>query len=70
MLASLLKEVSTVDLAQWNVHAKFLLEETSEAYVKAKSNTKLQIVNRRETFEFFGVPEEMIDAALRAFYDQ
>ena len=70
MLASLLKEVSTVDLAQWNVHAKSLLEETSEAYVKAKSNTKLQIVNRRETFEFFGVPEEMIDAALRAFYDQ
>lgn len=70
MLASLLKETSPEGLAQWNRHARSLLEETSEAYVKAKSNAKLQVAGHKEAFEFFGVPEEKIDAALAAFYGQ
>lgn len=70
ILAALLKEARPDDLAQWNVHAKSLLEETSEAYVKVKSNTKLQVASHKQAFEFFGVPEEKIDAALRAFYGQ
>ncbi len=70
MLAALLKEISPEDLAQWNRHARSLLEVTSEAYVKAKSNAKLQVAGHKETFEFFGVPEEKIDAALAAFYGQ
>jgi hypothetical protein len=69
-LAANLKEISPDDLAQWNRHARSLLEETSEAYVKAKSNAKLQVANRREAFEYFGVPEDRIGAALRAFYGQ
>ena len=70
MLAALLKEISPENLAQWNQHARSLLEETSEAYVKAKSNAKLQVAGHKEAFEFFGVPEEKIDAALPAFYGQ
>ena len=69
-LISTLKEIRQDDLVQWNRHAKSLLEETSEAYVKAKSNTKLQVTSHKEAFEFFGVPEEKIDAALRSLYGQ
>ena len=70
MLAALLKEASPGDLAQWNHHARSLLEETSEAYVKAKSDAKLQVAGHKEAFEFFGVSEEKIDVALAAFYGQ
>lgn len=70
MLAALLKEASPGDLAQWNHHAKSLLEETSEAYVKAKSNAKLQVADHKEAFEFFGVPGVKIEAALAVFYGQ
>jgi len=69
-LAALLKEINPDGLAQWNAHARSLLEGTSEAYVKAKSNTNLQVANHKEAFEFFGVPEDVIDAVLGAFYDQ
>jgi hypothetical protein len=69
-LVSALKEIRQDDLVQWNRHAKSLLEETSEAYVKAKSNSKLQVTSHREAFEFFEVPEDKIDAALRILYGQ
>lgn len=70
VLAALLKEARPGALVQWNTHARSLLEETSEAYVKAKSNAKLQVASHKESFEFFGVPEDRIDEALRAFYGQ
>jgi hypothetical protein len=70
MLTALLKEISPEELAKWNTHAKSLLEETSEAYVKAKSNAKLQVTSHKEAFKFFGVPEDRIDEALRIFYNQ
>jgi hypothetical protein len=69
-LAALLKEIRPDDLVQWNIHARSLLEETSEAYVKVKSNAKLQVTSHKGAFEFFGVPEDKIEAALRAFYGQ
>jgi len=67
-LATFLKEIRQADLVQWNRHGQLLLEETSEAYVKAKSNAKSQLSSHKEAFEFFGVPEDRIDAALRAAY--
>jgi hypothetical protein len=70
MLAGFLREARQDEIAQWNTHARSLLEETSEAYVKAKSNAKLQVASRKEAFEFFGVPGDKIDASLRAFYGQ
>lgn len=70
MLAAMLKEIRPDGLAQWNTHARSLLEETSDAYLKAKSNASLQVASHKEAFEFFGVPEDRIDAALRAFYGQ
>lgn len=69
-LVALLRELGPGDLAQWNAHASLLLEETSEAYVKARSNADLQVASHREAFDFFGVPEDKIDAALAAFYGQ
>jgi hypothetical protein len=69
-LVAALKEIRQDDLVQWNRHARLLLEETSEAYVKAKSNAKLQVTSHREAFEFFGVPEDKIDAALHTLYGQ
>jgi hypothetical protein len=70
MLAAMLKEIRPDGLAQWNTHARSLLEETSDAYLKAKSNARLQVTSHKEAFKFFGVPEERIDAALGAFYGQ
>ncbi len=64
-----LKSIQQHDLVQWSKHAKALLEETSEAYLKANSNSKLQVASHKDAFEYFGVPEERIQAALRAFYD-
>ena len=58
------------ELDNWNRHATLLLEETSEAYVKAKSNASLKVSTHMEVFEYFGIPEGAIDAALRAFYGQ
>ena len=58
------------ELDNWNRHATLLLEETSEAYVKAKSNASLKVSTHTEVFEYFGIPEGAIDAALRAFYGQ
>jgi len=70
MLTSLLKNISPAELVQWNEHAKSLLEITSEAYLKANSNAKLQVSNLSRVFEFFGIPEEKVDAALRDIYGQ
>lgn len=67
-LSSILKEPGQESLEQWNAHAKPLMEETSEAYVKAKSNSKLQVASHKDAFDFFGVPEDRIVAALNAFY--
>jgi hypothetical protein len=67
-LAVILGKPDQASLEQWNAHARLLMEETSEAYLKAKSNSKLQATNHKKAFEFFGVPEEKIDAALAAFY--
>ena len=55
----LLKSIQQNDLVQWSKHAKALLEETSEAYLKANSNSSLQIVaSHKDAFEYFEVPEE------------
>ena len=69
-LSATLKEIRPDTLAQWNKYAKLLLEEISDTYVKAKSNAKLQVTSHKEVFAFFGVPEDMIDAALNAIYGQ
>lgn len=68
-LVVLLQEQSD-ELGNWNRHAALLLEETSEAYVKAKSNAGLKVSKHEEVFEYFGVPEGAIEAALRSFYEQ
>jgi hypothetical protein len=58
------------ELGNWNRHARLLLEETSEAYIKAKSKADLKVSTHAEVFEYFGIPERAIDAALRTFYRQ
>jgi hypothetical protein len=68
-LVPLLKSMRQDDLVQWSRHAKALLEETSDAYLKTKSNSNLHITSHKKTFEYFEVPEEKVQAALRAFYD-
>jgi hypothetical protein len=62
----LLKSMQQDDFVQWS---KAILEETSDTYLKANSNSKMQIASHKDAFEYFGVPEERIQAALRAFYD-
>ncbi|HEX6280800.1 MAG TPA: hypothetical protein VFZ67_01095 [Nitrososphaera sp.] len=68
-LLLLLKNIRQDDLVQWSKHAKALLEETSDTYLKANSNSKLQIASHRDAFEYFEVPEDRVQVALRAFYD-
>ena len=56
------------DLEKWNRYARLLLDETSEVYLKVKSNAKLRVTSHKEAFEFFGVPDDKIDSSLREFY--
>jgi hypothetical protein len=65
----LLKSMSQDDLMQWSKHAKALLEETSDAYLKANSKSNLHITSHKDAFEYFEVPEDRVQVALRAFYD-
>ena len=65
----LLKSMRQDDLVQWSKHAKALLEETSDTYLKANSNSNLQIASHKDVFEYFEVPVDKVQVALRAFYD-
>ncbi len=65
----LLKSMRQDDLVQWSKHAKALLEETADTYLKANSNSNLQITSHNDAFEYFEVPVEKVQVALRAFYD-
>jgi hypothetical protein len=65
----LLKSMRQDDLVQWSKHAKALLEETSDTYLKANSNSHLQIASHKNAFEYFEVPVDKVQVALRAFYD-
>jgi hypothetical protein len=65
----LLKSMRQDDLVQWSKHAKALLEETSDTYLKANSNSNLQIASHKNAFEYFEVPVDKVQVALRAFYD-
>jgi hypothetical protein len=67
-LAAALHKPDQASLERWSAHAGPLMEETSEAYLKAKSNSKLQATNHKNVFEFFRVPEDRVDEALKAFY--
>lgn len=69
MLATILKNPGQARLEEWNAHAGPLMEEMSEGFLKAKSNSKLQI-HRKDTFEFFKVPDDQLEHALAAFYGQ
>ena len=65
----LLKSMRQDDLAQWSKHAKALLEETSDAYLKANSNYNLKVTSHKDAFEYFEVPVDKVQVALRTFYD-
>ena len=65
----LLKDMRQDDLVEWSKHAKALLEETSDTYLKANSNSKMQIASHKDVFEYFEVPVDSVQVALRAFYD-
>jgi hypothetical protein len=65
----LLKSMRQDDLVQWSKHAKALLEETSDTYLKANSNSNLRIASHKDAFEYFEVPVDKVQVALRAFYD-
>lgn len=65
----LLKDIRQDDLVQWSKHAKALLEETSDTYLKANSNSKMHIASHKDVFEYFEVPVDRVQVALRAFYD-
>jgi len=65
----LLKDIRQDDLVQWSKYAKALLEETSDTYLKANSNSKMQIASNKDVFEYFEVPVDRVQVALRAFYD-
>ncbi len=58
------------ELTGWSMHAKWLVEEASEAYLQAKSGIRTHPIRRKEVFEYFGVPSDAVDSALRAFYGQ
>ena len=58
------------ELGEWSKHGRWLVEETSEAYLRAKSGVQTHPMRRSELFDYFGVPESSIDGALRSYYGQ
>ena len=57
-------------LGEWGRNARWLVEETSEAYLQAKSGIQTHPMRRREIFDYFGVPEATITSALSSYYGQ
>lgn len=57
-------------LAGWSMHAGWLVEEASEAYLQAKSGIQMHPIRRKQVFDYFKVPLEAVEAALRAHYGQ
>jgi hypothetical protein len=66
-LISILNE-NQQELGGWCRHARWLVEETSEAYLKAKSNVQAHQLRHAEVFDYFGVPEAVVVSAIRTFY--
>jgi len=64
----LLKDIRQDGLMLWSKHAKSILEETSDTYLKATTNSTLQITLHKEAFGYFEIPEDRAQVALRAFY--
>jgi hypothetical protein len=58
------------ELGEWSKNARWIVEETSEAYLQAKSGVRPQPLRHREAFEYFGVPDEAVISSLRSFYGQ
>ena len=57
------------ELGEWSSNAKWLVEETSEAYLQAKSNIQTH-PRHKEMFDYFGVSEAAVVSAIRTFYGQ
>lgn len=72
IIASFAKLATTIrsgaDILEWNKHAQALLVEASDAYVAATRSQKMPQPNTGDAFQFFGVPEEQVDRALRSMY--
>ncbi|HVX01813.1 MAG TPA: hypothetical protein VHA09_01530 [Nitrososphaera sp.] len=66
--AGLAPLVKAGDAAEWNVHARRLLEEASNAYVAATSGQKQYSASTLEAFSFFGVPEGQVYTTLARMY--
>ena len=58
------------ELGEWSRQARWLVEETSEAYLQAKSGIQTYVIRHRELFDYFGIPESAVDSALRSYYGQ
>ncbi|HEV8386384.1 MAG TPA: hypothetical protein VGQ03_02065 [Nitrososphaera sp.] len=56
------------ELGEWSRNAKWLVEETSEAYLQAKSNIQTHPLRHKEMFDYFGVSEATVVSAIRTFY--
>jgi hypothetical protein len=75
IFAAIAKLVATLnenpqELGEWSRHARWLVEETSEAYLQAKSGIQTHPMRHREVFDYFGAPESAVDSALRSYYGQ
>lgn len=66
-LVSILNE-NQQELGEWSRHSRWLVEETSEAYLQAKSNIQTHPLRHKEVFDYFGVPEDAVVSAIRTFY--
>jgi hypothetical protein len=60
--------VRTGDAAEWNRHARLLLEEASNAYVASGSGQKPYAADVSGAFSFLGLSEAAVDRALAAMY--
>jgi hypothetical protein len=58
------------ELGEWSRHARWLVEETSEAYLQAKSDVRMHPLRHVEVFEYLGIQEAAVSSALRSFYGQ
>lgn len=77
IIASFAALVATIksgaSTAEWNIHARALLVESSDLYVAAaaaatSSGQGMQPTRAGDAFSFFGVPEQEVDKAVKQMY--
>ena len=67
-LTSTLHKKSYQELPTWDKNAKSILESSIEMFIAASNPNMKRFTKSRDSFAYFGVPEDAVEASLRSAY--